>query len=443
MDLTPVYFVLNNAFEIAKNWWWVVIPFILWRPFLFLFLQWRIERFVSQQKAVLLEIKLPKEIKKPIRAMEMVLSSIHASIYQPPGNLWEKWIDGQVQLSLGVEMVCIDGQPHFLIRIPIQFRDVLESSIYAQYPEVEIEEVDDYTKYVPQTIPNKEWDLFGCDYKLIKDDHYPIKTYLDFEKEGEKEEQITDPMAALLEGMAKVKKGEQLWIQYILDPIGDADMPKSYSKWRQKGEALRDKIARRPEPKPDSSSKPMVQEAIEILATGPPKKEEKKPEERDIIPPEMKLTPGERDVLYAIEKKMSKPVYQTIIRFIWLGKRDVWFKNNARIAFSFFNQYATNNLNALFPDGRTLTKVKKSLFFPPLNMPFIRERRHYLKARRLFRTYTKRLSPFFPRPGGTYMLNTEEIASLFHFPSGIVAPSSGLPRVETKKKGTSWDLPVE
>ncbi|GAI18321.1 unnamed protein product, partial [marine sediment metagenome] len=70
-----------------------------------------------------------------------------------------------------------------LIRIPEKNRDSAESAIYSQYPEAEISIADDYTKYIPQDIPNKDWDLWGSDYKLLKENPYPIKTYLKFETE--------------------------------------------------------------------------------------------------------------------------------------------------------------------------------------------------------------------------------------------------------------------
>ncbi len=433
--------IIDYFFQFIKNWWWVFVPFIFWKPCLFLYLWWRVDSFLSKQTMVLLEIKLPRELQKPIRAMEVVLSSIHAGIYQPP-DFWEKWIDGQIQLSLGIEMVSIDGQPHFFVRTPLQYKDTVESSIYAQYPEVEIVEADDYTKQVPQSIPNKEWDLFGTDYKLVKEEFYPIKTYPEFEKESAMEsveERKVDPIAALLEGMAKIKKGEQLWLQIIAEPIGDADMPKSLSHWYKKGELFRDKLAHRPGA---SRPRPIMQDAFELLITG--KEHEIKKEEKDIIPPEMKLTPGEREVMAAVERKMSKPIFKSVVRFIFLGQRNIWFKPNFRVLFSFLSQYTTNNLNALFPLGKTLTKVKKSVFFPPINIPFIRNRRIFIKGRRLFRVYNQRYSYFHPHPSkGTVMLNTEELASLFHFPSQRVVSSPGLERIEAKKKGQPSSLPVE
>jgi len=439
IDSVNIYFFLTAALKIIQNWWWVPLPFILWKPFLFLYLWWRVDNFINHQQMVLLEIKLPKEIQKPIRAMEVVLSSIHAAVYQPP-DLWEKWVDGQVQMSVALEMASINGEPHFYIRTPKQYRDAVESSLYSQYPEVEIKEMDDYTKYVPQSIPNKEWDLFGSDYRMIKDDHYPIKTYLQFETEREAtEEQKIDPIAALLEGMAKIKEGEQLWFQFLIEPIGDADLELSYSKWKKAGEALRDKLARRPITVKEE--KPIIQEAAEILITG--KVPEQKEEVKEIIPPEMKLTPGEREILAAIEQKMSKPIFRTTVRFIYMGRRDVWFKPNFRLAFAFYNEYTTNNLNAIFPNGKTLTKIKKALIFQPLNASFIRSRRHYLRCRKLLRNYIRRLTPYFPRSGGTFMMTTEELASLYHFPGQGAAPAPGVPRIEAKRGGVPPELPVE
>lgn len=443
--LSSASLILDNFLQFLKNWWWVFLPFALWKPLQFLYLWWRIDSWLAKQKSVILEIKFPKDIEKPVRAMEQVMSSIHAAIYQPP-DLWEKWIEGQVQLSVSFEIASIGGKTHFYVRTHTPFRESVESSLYAQYPGIEIQEVEDYTKTVPQDIPNKEWDLFGADYRLIKPDYYPIKTYTEFETEREPtEEKRVDPIASLLEAMAKIKPGEQFWFQFVAEPITDADelnflgittTKGSFSKWADGGKLLRDKLARREAPVPPKS---IFQESAEILISGP---KEKKEETKEIIPPEMKLTPGEREILAAIEKKMSKPIFKVSSRFIYLGKKDVWFKPNFRFAFSYFNNYTTTNLNALFPYGgsKTLTKIPKSWFLP-LNL--IAPQRKYLRCRKIFRNYVQRFSPFWPKPGGTFMLTTEELASLFHFPSREAAPAPGVSYIETKKGGVPSDLPTE
>jgi len=425
---------LNFLSPILRNWWWLPIPFILWKPLLFFYHWWRVDCWFAKQKKVTLEIKLPKEILKPIRAMEAVMASIHGTCFHPP-DWWENWIDGQVQLSVDFEIASINGEPHFFVRCGSSYRDGVEASIYSQYPEAEIHEVDDYTKYVPQNIPNKDWDMWASDYRLLKDDHYPIKTYTQFETEHEvKEEKRVDPVAELLEMMAKVKEGEQFWIQICASPTA-SDWTTDFSAWMKKGLELRDKLAKRPEV---TKQKPIIQEAAEILITGKVAGEEEKPAE--IIPPEMKLTPGEREIVAALEAKLGKPLFDTFIRFIYLGKRDIWFKPNFRLAFSFFNAYVTLNLNGPIPLGKTLTKIHKSWFLP-INL--IRDRRHYLRCRKIFKNYIRRFSPFWPRSGGTFKLNTEELASLFHFPGQVVAPAPGVPRVEAKKAGVPPELPTE
>ena len=187
--------------KIIAAWWWVLPPIVLfhfWKPLYLWFIN---EKWASKIKFVMLEVKLPQEITRPIQAMEQVFSHLW-SLYDP-ANFKEKWIEGKMLLSFALEIVSIDGQPHFFIRVPAALKEVTQSIIYSQYPEVEIVEVDDYTKYVPQIIPNKDWDLWGCDYVMLKEDSYPIKTYTQFfEKTPEtKEEKRIDPLATLLEGM--------------------------------------------------------------------------------------------------------------------------------------------------------------------------------------------------------------------------------------------------
>ena len=60
-------------------------------------------------------------------------------------------------------------------------------ALYAHYPDIEIHEVNDYTKLVPPTIPNEEWDMYGEDLITARDNAFPIKTYEKFfEPQGER-----------------------------------------------------------------------------------------------------------------------------------------------------------------------------------------------------------------------------------------------------------------
>lgn len=438
--LIPIF---TQVWEIIENWWWLLLPFVLWGPFTFLWRWWRVDKFLKKTKFILLEVKIPKEVLKPIRAMETVIEHLWQILFDPPGDWWEIWIEGKIILSYSFEVVSIGGRPHFFVRIPGANRDSVESAIYSQYPEAEISIAEDYSKYVPQDIPNKDWDLWGADYKLLKADPYPIRTYPKFETEREVlEEKRIDPLAELLETMAKIKPGEQLWIQISAQPVrGDMGGHEGVP-WLKEGEEIRDELARRKKP---PARKPLLMEAADILVTGEAPGAPK--EEKELIPPEMKLTPGEREIITGVELKMSKRGYNTNIRFIYLSKRDVFFKPKIRLPLSFFSAFMTQNLNALVPYGQPLiTKVKKTWFLP---INFFLNRRLYLRKRSLFRKYRLRLSPFFPRERtllkkkATFILNTEELASIFHFPGRRVAPAPFVERIEAKKGEAPPGLPSE
>lgn len=456
--------MLPKAWLIFKIWWWLPLPFILWRPFSFLWRWWRTDKFTKERKFILLEIKIPKEVLKPIRAMEVVIDGLWQILYDP-ADWWEKWVEGKVLLSYSFEIASIGGEPHFFIRIPESSRDSVESAVYSQYPDAEILIAEDYTKYIPQDIPNKDWDLWAADYRLLKENPYPIKTYTSFETEREPlEEKRIDPLANLLEAMAKIKPGEQLWIQILAGPVSDLEVP-----WVTEGEKIRDKLAGREK----ESKTSFLGEAVNILFKGvPPGYEETKQasierkrkggigerrieigttgktsiqpikKEKAVIPAEMQMTPGEREIISAIEEKIAKRGFQTSIRFIYLGKKDVFFKPKLRLPLSFFSVFFTQNINALVPWGDTLTKIHKSWFLP-INLLF--NRRLYLRKRSIFRRYKSRHHPLFPRTGrqpSSFILNTEEIATLFHFPGRRVAQAPFIKRIEAKKGEAPPGLPT-
>lgn len=418
--------LLSFAWQILKNWWWLLAPFLLFRPLLYQYHYWRMERWNATIPKVLLEIKLPKDVIKPIKAMDTVFAGFHA---MHDVVTWrEKWIEGQFQLRFSIEIVSDGGDIHFYIRVPVMFRQLVESNIYSQYPEAEISEVEDYTLKVPQDIPNKEWDLWGTNLINTKPDPYPIKTYTKFETEIQPyEEKRIDPLTVLLDGLAGIKPGEQIWIQILAKPVRIEDR-----NWIQEGLDIINNLVNRPaKPK----QKALVQEAAEVLIFGPTTPSEKE-KEKEFIPPVMALTPGEREIVAAIEEKISKHGFDCAIRFLYLGKKEVFFKPRARIPYSFFKAVATENLNGFKPFKITLTKVKSPFFW------FLDARRLYLRKRKIFRYYQDRLTPLFPRGGGTFILNTEELATLFHFPGRAAAPAA-VSRIEAKKAEPPSGLPVE
>lgn len=422
---------LRFLFDFLRAWWWLLLPFLLFRPFLYLWVWWRQEVFAEKNPSIILELKAPPEVAQPMKAMESVFAGLW-QLYDPP-NPREKWFEGKYQFSIALEIVSIEGEVHFYLRCPKGARKLVESAIYAQYPDAEISEAEDYTKNVPQNIPNKEWELWGCNYYPVKPDVYPIKTYSQFfeERSEIEEEKKIDPMSLLVEGLSKLGKGEQIWIQFILWPITTAQYD-----FVKAGRAIVDTLVHRPKPPKPTTLLEDLSAAGTLLATGKAPAEKAK-EVQELIPPEMKLTPGEREVVAAIERKISKYAFLATIRFINVAKRESYFSPTKALVFSYFTQFATNDLNALVPFKPTITKVHT------ISTWFLDKRRVFLRKRRLFRNYINRVPPFFPNFEYRFLLNVEELATMFHFPGRITTPTVAVPRVEAKKGEAPPELPTE
>ncbi len=421
---------LQLLWQLVWTWGWIVLPFFLWPIVKDQWLFWRNDLFdETENKKMLLEVRIPGEILKPIRAMETVLTGFW-QIYGPP-NWFEEWWKGQYNYSFTMEIAIIDGVPHFLLRIPEKQRDMFEQHIYAQYPEAEVFEVEDYTNMVSKSIPNERWKIWGTDYTFLRSDAYPLKTYRDFETEREAiEEKRIDPMAALMEGASKMGEGEQMWITIKAKPI-----TAEISDFPEKSKKMYEKIAGRKEKPPE----PSLIEQISSTLFGYPKQKEVK-EEGDVYP-EMKLTPGEKDLVAGIENKRSKHLFDCFIRFVYLARKDKFSSSRFKIPMSYFNQFNNPGKGEIIPLGTTITKVKQNWY----DWFWLIERRLYLKKRKMFRSYLRRVPFSFPqdKEEETFVLNAEELASIFHFPSRASSPPSVIPRVESRKKEAPHNLPVE
>ena len=121
---------------------------------------------------------------------------------------------------MSFEMTGHAGGIRFYVRIPAQFRNMIESAIYSQYPDIEIVEAEDYVNIMPSVLPNKIYDLWGNNFILTKPNAYPIQTYPYFE-DITKEKRL-DPVAVITEALSKTKEDEMSWIQLLIRPVGNS-----------------------------------------------------------------------------------------------------------------------------------------------------------------------------------------------------------------------------
>jgi hypothetical protein len=432
--------IIRSIIGLFLNVWWLVLPIVLFAMFWRFRLIYLRTRYVDAFSWRTFELKVPKEILKTPKAMEQIFSSLY-SIYAGLTNL-EKYWDGKVQRWISFEMVGHGGGVYFYLQVPyssyiglFDFRNLVESAIYAQYPDAELHEVEDYTDLMPSALPNEIYDIWGADFILANDNYLPIKTYQQFEET--QEEKRLDPIAAVTEVMSNLKEGEMIWLQFLVSPLGGDAL----DEYKKAGEA---KIAE------------IVGRKLATKKGGPPttlwdwvKNFIKAPVEHPTWPGEIKgettqvmkfLSPDEQDMVKAIANKISKLSFETVIRFIYIDRRDSFTPLNIAAVKGAFFQFNTHNLNA-FKFGKAITNFDSVM---ARIIPKYKELRILSKKREIFDAYrTRRFGKYNRTRDEKFpILNVEELATIYHVPA-IMVEAPRLRRIEFKKGEPPAGLPIE
>lgn len=425
-----------NAFlqELAVNvgivWsyaWWFIIPALLFRPCMYFWLWYIRGLYVQNLRWVLLRVRVPHEILKTPKSMEQIFAGAHGT-YSFGVKPYKKYWEGEVEKWTSFEIIGDAEGPRFYIRVLEEARALIESAIYAQYPDAEIEAAEDYVKKFPSVLPNTMYDLHGADFVLgAKNDGIPIRTYEYFESVAEEEK--IDTIATLIEALSNHANDETTWIQIIIRPVG-----KATSHWIEEAEAFRDELIGR-----KAKQKPTVKDNLiavfkniflVFLLKDPSdeKKGLKWPEEKNAEKPMLStLTENESAKIKAIDRKTAKLAFETVIRWVYIDRKETINTAKTRGITAWARQFVDENLNALRPNLATYTLV--------VRQPF-KKAKAYFKKRTLYDNY--RYRRFGPQ---TSIMNTEELATLYHFPTITVrAPMLG--HVDAKKGAPPPSLPV-
>lgn len=436
---------------------------------------WRLRLISLNNKAIadfnkkckLYELKFPLENLKSPKAMEQVFASLWG-IFSFGLNNRQIWWEGDVESWLSLELVGRGTHVSFYIRVKESQKNVVEAAFFSQYPEMEIREVPDYVNDLPDVIPNDIYDLDGVDLLLARKDAYPIKTYDFFESPAEEKE--LDPMATLVEAASGLKEEELMLVQILIRPINDDTNPE---KWRKEGKKIIHKITGFKEPpKPPGVMAGVVQFFSNLwVAANPLSKEELawgvKKEEK---PLNFKTYgPGEIEEMKAIEEKMSKSAFDTIIRLLYIDRKDSYSGKNFGAMMAAFGQFGTGNFNTFRPNMATLTKGTKVGGHSkaggkwPWNM-FFRKARLLSRKKKFFHAYKTREMPQYAhsRPSfgilsnknytGHYhklgdlhlytsVLCSHELATIFH-PPGQPIVGHKVGQMPAKKAGAPIGLPI-
>ena len=423
--MSPQALIFNILVYVA----WIPIAIVLLWGFKEVWLQYRRGKWAEENaNFVLLAIDIPRDNRQSPKAVENMFNYIagaHGSI-----NLLEKYWEGKWQLYFSFEIVSIEGYTQFLIYTPVDFRNLVESAVYSQYPDAEITEVDDYTTGFPTKFPDENYDVWGSEFILANEQMLPIKTYPEFEHQfgKEAEEHFRDPMAALMDLTSSLGPGEQLWHQIIAIPIG--------FDWPEKGDKLISKILGEPAANSQGLSDKIFRpflaafDALSDAVLGflgiffePQEKE-------DDSLKMMNLKPKTKRQIEGIERKTSKVGFECKIRMAYMAEKEVMRKSTVVNGFvGYMKQFGALALNNLKPDvKKTATRTAY----------FLKDKRLDGKKTRIASNYVKRSDSGGRNP---FILNVEELATIWHFPIEAVVKAPMIQKSAGRKAEAPMNLP--
>lgn len=411
---------LGAVWQVLNYTWFIILPPLFYFLFKLLWMYHINTEYWLKLDWVLLEIVPPKDIEKSPKPMESLFAGMSGT--EKTMSVIDEYIDGAFPDSFSLELVGDGGDVHFYIRTMKKYRHLVEGHLYAQYPDVVIKEVPDYVKDVPKIIPNSQWDLWGADIAFTrKEMGYPIRTYQQFEESVTGK--MIDPLAGLVEMMGKLGPGQKIWLQWVI-----AATPPTWAA--KEGRLLMDKLKGK-EAKKENILERMWGDLMDVITnlfaalSGEVEfaKKEKKSEE----PLDLRLTPGERDIMKAVEENLGKIQFSTKGRYLVLGRKENFDKTFVSAFTGGLKQFGDDNLNGFKPDGDSKTSI---------TYWFVKPRLRY-RQRKIFRRYRNR-----SRDGVKIIMSTEELATVFHLPDmNVMAPS--ISRVEAKRGGAPSNLPIE
>ncbi len=383
--------------------------------------------FLSSRNPILLEVKMPRDIMKSPRAMELALTGFSMSSGETT-FIHRGW-KGQVRTYFSLEIASFGGEIHFYIWCWKNYRAAVEMALYAQYPEIELVEVEDYAskfQYDPDLHA-----AFATDFRRethvdhsVKNgsrnaDAYPIRTYIDFELDKDpKEEFRVDPLAQVVEYFGALKPSEQAWVQIVFRKAGNYDgtlFPKNMeSEWE---EAVHTEVNR-----------------TRFKATSRPHDpdghgDSHEEDDRASFP---HPSEAQKEQLVAMERNFGKFPFEVGMRGIYLSTSGLHGPSYSGLRYMWrpFNN----------PQYRSALKPKR--WTNDFDYPWqdINGFRNALTTRRFIDAFRRRSFFNSPWKTPTFIMTNEELATIWHPPSRTIQ-TPGLERIPATKASAPSNLP--
>jgi hypothetical protein len=282
------------------------------------------------------------------------------------------------QRHISFEIVANEGLVHYYAVVPSVLVDVIHQAVAAAYPSSRLEEVTEHNIF---SQVGKMSGTIGGEFTLKKDFVYPIATF----KESKR-----DASRALLNALSSAGREDGIAIQLMVRPAREG--------WTKSSIGAAERITKDKGKKgPGLGGLIAPKELMEALW--------RPPEKQDIKPEDKQLTSLEQSTVEAIEEKTRYPAYETLVRVVVSS-------NTAA-----HSQALLKNVVAAF-----------ALFDSPSFNGF-----KFAVTKNIEELVTAYIFRFFPQTVTQNILNSVELATLFHLPNQATIPTSQVERQMSKQ----------
>ena len=277
------------------------------------------------------------------------------------------------QRHVTFEVVATKGLIHYYVVIPLVLVDVVKQAVVAAYPSAVLEEAHEHNIF---SKVGKISGTIGGELTLKREFSYPIATFQDTKR---------DAMQAILSALAVVSQEDGAAIQILMRPANE--------RWSKTSLGIAARIRK----DKGKSAGPAVKEMLNALW--------KPPEAKEVKPEDKQLSALEQATVDALEEKTRHPGYEVLIRVIassnTAGRSQAILKNLVA-AFALFDAPGKNGFK--FTPAKNIDSFVTSFIFR-----------------------------FFPQEMKSTVLNSVELATIFHFPDQRNTPTSHLQRQSSKQ----------
>ena len=292
------------------------------------------------------------------------------------------------QRHIGFEIVGLHGVVNFYATVPISLVEVVKQAIVSAYPSARLEEVADVNVFNEKGGINA---TVGGELTLKENYAYPIATYRDIKR---------DPMQSMLNALSALDKQDGVSVQILLRP--------AKTGWSKQASSLASKKRKGRENKQGAGQFMWwFGQAFAALV---------RPPEDLSGPNESKsndLSSHEQQILDSIDDKTKHPGFESVIRVIASSnyhQRSQEILSNVVASFSLYDLPGKNGFKwSLAHDIEEFT--------------------------------SSYIMKFFPQNHDRNILNSVELATIFHFPQQEDIPTSQLTRQDSKQVDGPRNVP--